>query len=138
MSSTNHAVLEVAQLILLQRPGGEILMLEDLTGWWGLPGGRLNEGESWFEGLRREVVEEAGIEHFELENQPLGIYQRTSRSGGLPVYGVIFGGITNESTVTISHEHRSFQWVTSLADCDGKTFFPREVEAIVRAALRNA
>lgn len=137
MYAAKHAVLEVAQLVLLQRPSGGILMLEDCDGRWGLPGGRLNEGETWLEGLQREVREETGIEHFTL-SQPLGVYQRISRSSGLSVYGVIFGGTTSESTVTLSYEHQSFQWFVSLDDCDNKTFFPREVEPLVRAALRSA
>ena len=137
MCTARHAVLEVAQLVLLQSPSGEVLMLEDCDGRWGFPGGRLNEGETWLEGLQREVKEETGIEHFTLF-QPLGVYQRKSRSGGIPVYGVIFSGTITESTVTLSHEHRSFQWFISPEDCDDKEFFPREVEALVRAALRRA
>ena len=136
MYSGNHVIAEVAQLVLLQRSGGEILMLQDCDGKWGLPGGRLNKGEAWLDGLQREVREEIGVTSFQL-GQPLGVYQRTSRSG-LPVYGVIFSGTVAAAEVTLSQEHQAFGWFTRPEDCDGKTFYPREVEALVRAALRRA
>jgi ADP-ribose pyrophosphatase YjhB (NUDIX family) len=130
----NHAILEVSQLILLQKPTGEILMLEDLAGSWGLPGGRLNNNEAWSDGLHREVREETGIVNFTF-SKTLTVFQRKSRSGGLPVYGVIFAGVTNEDLVVISSEHRSYCWFVNLDDCADKKFYPREVEAVVRAAL---
>jgi 8-oxo-dGTP diphosphatase len=42
--------------ILLVRRGGE-----PLKGWWSLPGGVLETGETLAEGVRREVQEETGL-----------------------------------------------------------------------------
>lgn len=134
MQPHRHALVQAGQLIILQRPNGDILMLKDSDGRWGLPGGRLNQEEFWIDGLRREVKEETGIEKFDLF-QPLGIFQRESRSGGPSVYGVIFLGATDELEVILSHEHVAYDWFASLGDCDNKPFFPREVEALVRAVL---
>ena len=73
--------------ILLKRD--RILMAqrgkEPLKGWWSLPGGALETGESLADGVRREVREETG-----LEIRPLGvleIFERIMRdSNGEPEY----------------------------------------------------
>lgn len=41
--------------------GGKVLLLEKPNGRWDLPGGKVDPGETLFEGLRREILEEAGI-----------------------------------------------------------------------------
>ena len=73
--------------ILLRRD--RILMAqrgkEPLKGWWSLPGGALETGESLDEAVCREVLEETG-----LEIRPLGvleIFERIMRdAGGRPEY----------------------------------------------------
>lgn len=53
---------------------------EPLKGWWSLPGGALELGESLADGVRREVREETG-----LEVRPLGvleIFERIMRDAG--------------------------------------------------------
>ena len=58
---------------------------EPLKGWWSLPGGALETGESLADGVCREVREETG-----LEVRPLGIlqvYERIMRdASGTPEY----------------------------------------------------
>jgi ADP-ribose pyrophosphatase YjhB (NUDIX family) len=58
---------------------------EPLKGWWSLPGGALETGETLADGVRREVREETG-----LEIRPLGvleIFERIMRdSNGDPEY----------------------------------------------------
>jgi len=58
---------------------------EPLKGWWSLPGGLLEIGESLADAVRREVREETG-----LEIRPLGIlevFERIMRdAGGAPEY----------------------------------------------------
>jgi 8-oxo-dGTP diphosphatase len=43
---------------------------EPLKGWWSLPGGALETGESLQDAIRREVREETG-----LEVEPLGVFE---------------------------------------------------------------
>jgi ADP-ribose pyrophosphatase YjhB (NUDIX family) len=58
---------------------------EPLKGWWSLPGGALELGESLADGVKREVREETG-----LEIRPLGvleIFERIMRdASGAPEY----------------------------------------------------
>jgi ADP-ribose pyrophosphatase YjhB (NUDIX family) len=58
---------------------------EPLKGWWSLPGGALELGESLADGVKREVREETG-----LEIRPLGvleIFERILRDArGAPEY----------------------------------------------------
>jgi ADP-ribose pyrophosphatase YjhB (NUDIX family) len=58
---------------------------EPLKGWWSLPGGALEIGEQLADGVRREVLEETG-----LQVRPLGIlevFERIMRdAAGAPEY----------------------------------------------------
>lgn len=72
-------ILKRDRVLLVERAG------EPLKGYWSLPGGVLEVGEALYDGVRREVREETG-----LEVQPLGIFEvfeRISRdSQGRPEY----------------------------------------------------
>jgi 8-oxo-dGTP pyrophosphatase MutT (NUDIX family) len=42
--------------------GNSVLLLQKPNGRWDLPGGKLEDGEGWMDGLTREILEESGIE----------------------------------------------------------------------------
>lgn len=58
-----HPIVGVAAVVLRD---GRVLLVqrgrEPARGLWGLPGGMLELGESLAEGVRREVLEECGVE----------------------------------------------------------------------------
>ncbi|MQR02247.1 NUDIX domain-containing protein [Glaciimonas soli] len=65
-ASPNHAAIDVAVGILMQ-PNGDVLLGQRPTGkpyagYWEFPGGKVELGESIFDALKREFVEELGIE----------------------------------------------------------------------------
>jgi 8-oxo-dGTP pyrophosphatase MutT (NUDIX family) len=134
MRRLNHARVEISQAVVLQREDRKILLLEDFQGRWCLPGGRLEEGESWLAGLHREVREETGIEKFVLHGV-LTTYQRVTNSTGQPVYGVVFSATTTEDTVMLSHEHRGHRWFASIEECEGRTFFLPQFAKALRAVF---
>lgn len=56
MLGVGALIFDEANRILLVQRGGE-----PLKGWWSLPGGVLETGETLNEGVRREVLEETGL-----------------------------------------------------------------------------
>lgn len=58
--------------------GRWLLIRRSDTGTWALPGGTLEWGETLRTSLYRELLEEAGVEHCELE-RVVGVYSRPDR-----------------------------------------------------------
>ncbi|MBI3638668.1 NUDIX domain-containing protein [Candidatus Wolfebacteria bacterium] len=65
----NNIVLQVGVKILLKNKDGKYLMLRrslekypDINGRWDIPGGRIETGKTLLENLKREVLEETGLE----------------------------------------------------------------------------
>jgi len=75
-----HPIVGIAAVVLRD---GQVLLVqrgrEPAKGLWGLPGGMLELGETLAEGVRREVLEECGIE---IEVGPLvGVFEPMQRDG---------------------------------------------------------
>ncbi len=73
-----HPIVGVAAIVLRD---GQVLLVqrgrEPARGLWGLPGGMLELGETLAEGVRREVLEECGVE---IEVGPLvGVFEPRQR-----------------------------------------------------------
>lgn len=123
------------QYLLLRRADSK----DFAAGSWECPTGRVDQGESFGEALRREVREELGAEarieffvsttHFYRgdplpENELLGI--------------VCCCSLTDPDHLQISHEHDAFQWLTA-AEC--AAFLPQRhwlQPIIARAELFHA
>lgn len=74
-----HAPLMITACgIIIENDKGEILLQKRRdNGNWGLPGGAMELGEKYIETLKREVLEEAGIEIDDI--QLFGIYSGEDR-----------------------------------------------------------
>ena len=66
MTETQRSITEVAAGILLNAEGRYLLGQrpegKPYAGYWEVPGGKIEKGESVFEALKRELWEELGIE----------------------------------------------------------------------------
>jgi 8-oxo-dGTP pyrophosphatase MutT (NUDIX family) len=67
IENEKHYVGVVAQKAIIENDKGQVLLVQypagdPAAGLWDFPGGRLNEGESSIEGIKREVLEEIGVE----------------------------------------------------------------------------
>ena len=56
------AVFRVGAFALIEREGTYLMGRRRDIGWWNLPGGGLEYGETLEQGLAREVMEEVGVE----------------------------------------------------------------------------
>ncbi len=75
-----HPIVGVAAVVLRNN---QVLLVqrgrEPAKGLWGLPGGMLELGETLVEGVRREVLEECGVE---IEVGPVvGVFEPMQRDG---------------------------------------------------------
>ncbi len=104
-----HGLVEVDdRFLLLQRGEGRYL-----GGYWDIPGGTVEAGESPAAAAVRECVEEANL-HCTL-GEELSHFENLDTGG----HDINFHTITYrlhpgpKAEVTISHEHQHFQWATS-------------------------
>ena len=79
-SPSNRPVTEVAAGILLDSEGRYLLGQrpegKPYAGYWEVPGGKIEKGETVFEALKRELKEELGIEI--LDSQELTVLEHDS------------------------------------------------------------
>lgn len=94
--------------------GREYLLLQYHAGYWDLPKGKLEEGETPIKAAYRELFEETGIteisvhEGFE-ETLTYTFYDHERNKIEKTVY--FFVGKAASSRVTISHEHQGYVWL---------------------------
>ncbi|MHB1957298.1 MAG: NUDIX domain-containing protein, partial [Sulfobacillus sp.] len=67
MSRRQPFILATASVIVIDADGRILLQHRSDNGFWGLPGGAMELGESFEETARREVLEETGLVVGELE-----------------------------------------------------------------------
>lgn len=78
---------------------------------WGLPAGKLEEGESPLEAVFREVFEEVGVELCEKELDDVGkIFVRYSHQDF--VYHMFHQVFSHFPEISLSDEHQDYSWVS--------------------------
>ncbi|WP_111511539.1 (deoxy)nucleoside triphosphate pyrophosphohydrolase [Mycobacterium kyogaense] len=107
------ALIEQGRLLVAQRDRPP-----ELAGCWELPGGKVNAGETDAGALRRELVEELGIEVS--VGARLGADVALSQTMSLRAYLVTRAGGTLHP-----HDHRALRWVGA-DDLDAVTWVPAD------------
>jgi 8-oxo-dGTP pyrophosphatase MutT (NUDIX family) len=77
---------------------------------WGLPGGKIEEGETLIDAITRECVEEMGSMPDYLRLVPVEKF--TSADMGF-VYHTFFCSVANEFCPQLNNEHNGWAWITS-------------------------
>lgn len=75
-------------------------------GNWGLPGGKIEEGETLIEGVERECMEEIG--HFPLSAKLIPIQKFVNNTF---TYHTFFCLIEAEFLPVLNHEHSGYCWI---------------------------
>lgn len=79
-------------------------------GSWGLPGGKLEIGESLLSGLERECREEMGIMPSGVQLVPI---EKFTRPGSTFEYHTFWCRLESEFVPVLNHEHIGYAWVKS-------------------------
>jgi 8-oxo-dGTP diphosphatase len=114
-------ILHVAAKAVIVNSEGQVLILREASatthptntksGRYQLPGGRLEPGESFEAGLRREVLEETGLK---IEpGEPLLVGEWRPVVGGIPrqIIGMFVAAQTKTKKIQISGEHDDYRWI---------------------------
>ncbi len=99
------------KFLIAQRAGND-----QFRGLWEFPGGKVEQGETLQECLKRELHEELGI-HAQVGDYFCTV---TFEHKGVTYDMCVFKVISYESEIRLNHEHLAFAWVTAdeLSDYD--------------------
>ena len=118
----NHKLFKINQNAIIQNKDNKILILQK-NGKWLLPGGRLNENETWEQGLRREVEEETGIKDFKIKK-----ISEVDINDEKDTYIIAFiCEIESISEIKLSHEHQKYEWL-DLKEIDNYKFWHEKIK----------
>lgn len=94
------------KFLIVKRHKNEIAF----PGKWAFPGGKVEKGQNILETLKKEIMEEVGLE---IEDFKKFLKDYTFiRPDGHNVVGFCFEVITKTEDVTISEDFEDFKWIT--------------------------
>jgi len=124
-------IVSDGRLLLLQRRLNDV----QKPGIWELPGGRLELAEDPFVGMKREVLEETGLEVEVL--MPFSV-RHFARDDGQTITMLVFLCKAFEENVKLSEEHIAFEWVQAEKAKEKITdFFYKEVDLFNKLELEK-
>jgi 8-oxo-dGTP diphosphatase len=99
--------------------GSEILILREAksykdgtnVGRYHLPGGRIEPGEHFMDGLKREVKEETGLEITVEKPLYVGEWRPVIRGEENQIIAIFFICRAKNKTITLSEEHDEYRWI---------------------------
>jgi len=109
--------LQVGVKILLKNKDGKFLVMTrsaekypDAPHQWEIPGGRINPGTDLQENLRREVMEETGLE-IKYEPKLITAQDILRENKNRHIVRLTYTGFA-DGEVKLSDEHTEFQWLS--------------------------
>ncbi len=101
----------VGALIYAQNTGRYLFLLRSSGSWshtWGIPGGKVDPGESTVEGLNREIHEELGGKIIDPKFVPIEMFTSGNEQF---VYHTYFIAVNYEFVPELNDEHIGYAWV---------------------------
>jgi len=80
-------------------------------GRYGIPGGRLEVGESFNDGLKREVKEETGLEVEVIGPICVGEWRPIIKGVPHQIIAIFMACKPKSTEVTLSNEHDAYEWI---------------------------
>lgn len=111
MAITQHFYIGIKAVITKD---GKALLLKDVDRYVGLdlPGGKIDEGETIEQALKRELWEELGLKSFKL-GKLLGIFERRDyKEEGISLMLVFYEVKAKISEIKLSFEHTDYKWIS--------------------------
>lgn len=113
-------VQRIATKALIVNDDGKILLLREANTYeegtgvyrWHLPGGRLNIGEHFEDGLRREVMEETGLTISIGKPIFVGEWRPVIKGTPNQIVAIFFACKRKSGDVVLSEEHDTYAWLS--------------------------
>lgn len=118
-------IVNDGRVLLMRRRSNDV----HKPGAWDIPGGRLEQGEDPFLGLKREVQEEAGI-GVDIK-MPIDIHHFT-RDDGQKITMIVFWCVPDSLDIILSEEHQEYKW----ALLENEAEFPEWMSSIRQNFLK--
>ena len=125
-------LFKITQNIVLKNKDGKILILKHKTGNWLLPGGKINNGESATEGLRRELKEEIGTDQF--ETKKIVDFDTWEEDGQGYCVVTFLGSMPSSNEISLSDEHSEYAWIGA-DELDEYHFWNEKIKERIKKAL---
>jgi len=126
--ATPSAVFRIACSAIIERGGRYLLARRRDIGWWNLPGGGLELGETVDAGLAREVREEIGVEARIV--RLVGVYSKPQKR---EVVLTFLCALADDATPGLSEEISEVGWFA--ADALPEDTLPKHRQRVLDAAL---
>lgn len=98
---------------------GLLLLVQEGSSQWDLPGGGIEHGEDIFGGLRREILEETSLEVADIDTRPITIGIGSDPVSGLNYLQVVYLASVRLADISHSTVDRGTAWLS-----------PREVATV--------
>jgi 8-oxo-dGTP diphosphatase len=135
--SEQQIVQRIAAKAVIVNEAGKVLLLREAPtyvegtnhGKYGLPGGRINPGEVFLDGLKREVAEETGLEVRVVRPVHVDEWRPVIKGVLNQIVGMFMlcEPVTRE--IVLSEEHDDYRWIDP-GETDDYEMMPAEVRAI--------
>lgn len=119
MNNDQKIVQQVAAKAVIVDDQGRVLLVREAStgknntkvGFWGIVGGRLDPGESFENGLRREVQEETGLEVEIGAPLYVGEWQPVIHGVSHHIIAIFVRCTVVKGTLSLSSEHDGYIWI---------------------------